>query len=244
MSHMPSSPTTLLWLHGLGESSRCFSEIIAHPALAATRALAPDLPGYGSTEWPAEPRSLADIADHLAVWLRQLAVRPILVGHSMGGVIGVLLAERHPDAIAHLVDVDGNVSIGDCGFSGRAAAVDLTTFILRGFAELQASVAEGGATDRALAGYHSSMVLADPRSFHAHALELVEISEPETMATRLARLPVPVTYIAGSPGGACPRSCTLLDAKDITRVDIAPAGHWPFIDRPDQFAAALAGVVG
>ncbi len=243
MPHSPSSPTTLLWLHGLGESSRCFAEIVAHPTLAAARSLTPDLPGYGSTAWPAEPMPLPAIADHLAEWLRRLTVRPVLIGHSMGGVIGVLLAERHPEAIAHLIDVDGNVSPGDCTFSGRAATFDLTSFISRGFAELQAFVAEGGAGDRALAGYHSSMVLADPRSFHLHAGELVDVSAPETMATRLARLPVPVTYIAGSPGGACPRSRMLLDAKDITRIDIAPAGHWPFIDQPDAFAAAIAGVI-
>ena len=79
-----------------------------------------------------------------------------------------------------------------------------------------------------------------PEGCYANARELVEVSEPETMAVRLAHLPVPVTYVAGAPDGACARSRELLDGAGVATIEIAPAGHWPFIDQPGVFAGAVA----
>ncbi len=234
---------TLLWIHGLGESGLCFEEVARHPALDAASLVIPDLPGYGRSAWPATPATLAAIADQLAAWLRERALRPVIVGHSMGGVIGVELAERHPDVVEQLVNVDGNVSIGDCAFSGRAAAFELPAFLDHGFAALRDVVYQGGATSPALRGYFASMALADPRAFHLHARELIAVSEPESMAARLAHLPRPVTYVAGAPDGACPRSRELLAGAGVATIEIAPAGHWPFLDQADAFAAALAATL-
>lgn len=239
----PGDPT-VLWLHGLGESGRCFEAIAAHPALAGAGALIPDLPGYGRTERPARPMSLVEVADHVASWLEARGAPPVVVvGHSMGGVIGVHLAERHPARVSRLVDVDGNVSIGDCTYSGRAAAFDDAAFAARGFAEMTAYVDDRARFDAAHASYAISIRLADPATFLRHARDLVAESEPETMAGRLAALTVPVTYIAGAPGGACPRSRALLDGAGIATVAIEPAGHWPFVDQPDAFARTLAGLL-
>jgi pimeloyl-ACP methyl ester carboxylesterase len=239
----PGSPT-LLWLHGLGESGRCFEAIAAHPALAGAGALIPDLPGYGRSERPPSPLPLVAIADHLAGWLAARGAPPVVVvGHSMGGVIGVHLAERHPARVARLVDVDGNVSLGDCTYSGRAAAFDDAGFAARGFAEMVAYVDDRAISDAAHRSYAISIRLADPATFLLHARELVSESEPETMAARLAALSVPVTYVAGAPGGACPRTRELLDGAGIATIAIEPAGHWPYLDQPDGFAAALAGLL-
>jgi pimeloyl-ACP methyl ester carboxylesterase len=230
----PGAPT-VLWLHGLGESGRCFEAIVGHPALARLGALIPDLPGYGASAPAVPPRPLAVVADDLAGWLAARGAPPVVVvGHSMGGVIGVLLAERHPARVSRLVDVDGNVSPGDCTYSSRADA---------GLAALCTFVDELGATDAAHRGYAASLRLADPATFLLHSRELVALSAPGTMAERMARLPVPVTYVAGAPGGACPRSRELLAAAGVPTIAIEPAGHWPFVDRPEAFAAALAGVL-
>jgi pimeloyl-ACP methyl ester carboxylesterase len=243
----PGTPT-LLWLHGLGESGRCFEAIAAHPALAGAGALIPDLPGYGRSERPSTPLPLSAIADHLAGWLGERGAPPVVVvGHSMGGVIGVHLAERHPARVSRLVNVDGNVSLGDCTYSGRAAAFDDAAFAARGFAEMVAYVDDRAIGDAAHRSYAVSIRLADPAAFLLHARELVAESEPQEglmpMPGRLAALTVPVTYIAGAPGGACPRSRELLDAAGIPTIAIEPAGHWPYVDQPDAFAAALRGLL-
>jgi pimeloyl-ACP methyl ester carboxylesterase len=240
----PQGGSAILYIHGLGESGLCFEGLIRHPELAAFRHLVPDLPGYGRSPWPARTSGLAELADGLAAWLARRGESDVtVVGHSMGGVVGLLLAERSRQSLRRLVNVDGNVAAADCSFSGEAAAMDLASFAAGGFDRLRQRVFEGASRDVALRGYYVSLRLADPASFHRHSRELVELSSREELASRLARLQVPLTYVAGSPGGASPRSLELLDAAGVETRLVAPAGHWPFVDQPDRFVNVLTDLL-
>jgi pimeloyl-ACP methyl ester carboxylesterase len=233
----------IVYIHGLGESGLCFERLAHHPALAAYRHVIPDLPGYGRSAWTPRIASLPELAELVAGWLAARGEpSPVLVGHSMGGVIGVLLCDRHPHAVGAFVDVEGNVSIGDCTGSAIAAAQPLLEFTGGGFDRQRDQVYADGASDRALRGYYASMRLADPRAFHQHSRELVEASRDESMAARLVAIAakVPLVYVAGVPRGAAPRTLELLDARAIPTVRVAPAGHWPFLDQPDAVARAIA----
>lgn len=230
----------LLLIHGLGESGLCFEELAAHPRLSGRRRLIPDLPGYGRTPWPGEPMGLADTADYLAEWLKWRKERPVVVlGHSMGGVVALLLAERHPALVAGVIDVDGNKSAQDCSFSAPTSALSEEQFLRLGFGQLQEKVFRGSVNEPALRGYYVSMRLCDPRTFYRQSRELVELSREELMAERLARLRKPVVFVAGCPGGAAPRTLELIAEAKVPCVKIEPSGHWPFIDQPDQFANAV-----
>lgn len=233
---------TLVWIHGLGESGRCFDAITGHPALSPYRHIIPDLPGYGRSPWPTRPRSLVDTADELAAWLEARDDGAILIGHSLGGVLATLCVERHPRSARAIVDVDGNVCLDDCTFSRRLAA----------FPEAEASVAADqvwtwvagqAGTDAALRGYAASLAFADPAVLWRHARDLVDLSSDDTLAARRARVASPLCYVAGSPGGASPRSLALLAAAGVDVVAVGPAGHWPFIDQPLAFADAVARFV-
>jgi pimeloyl-ACP methyl ester carboxylesterase len=227
----------ITWIHGLGEQSQSLDAIAAHPAFAAFSHVLPDLPGYGRSPWPAHPDKLEQLADRLAAWVGDRP--PILIGHSMGGVLAQLIAER--TAVRAVVDVDGNLSRGDCTFSAKAAAYSLDNFVAHGLSALRAAVYDDGRTDPALRGYHAGMTLASPHAFHHHALQLVAMSEPEALVTRLAAVRAPVLFVAGVPDGICAHSRHLLDRHAIRWVGIEPAGHWVHIDQPDRFAAEVAG---
>jgi pimeloyl-ACP methyl ester carboxylesterase len=238
------APLTLLWVHGLGESGLCFERIAAHPELAAVRQLIPDLPGYGRSAWSAEPLSLTGQADLLARWLSSRGEGPVvLAGHSMGGVLGTIFCERHPGAVRAFVNVEGNLSPGDCVFSGQAVRMELERFVDGGFSMMCELIFAQGAELPAHRGYYASLRLCDPRLFHLNSRELVEISATEGMARRLAGLPFPAWYMAGTPDGACPRSRQLLKQAGISPVILEPSGHWPFLDQRDSFAAELAGIL-
>jgi pimeloyl-ACP methyl ester carboxylesterase len=79
----------------------------------SVRVVAPDLRGYGLTE-PAPvdaTRGLGDFADDVArlldeprLWAGAAAgVRPVVVGHSIGGGVAMRLAVDHPDRVAGLM---------------------------------------------------------------------------------------------------------------------------------------------
>jgi len=68
------------------------------------RVIALDLRGHGRGMRSMEPFSLEDCADDAAALLDQLSAgQVIVVGYSMGGPVGQLLARRHPGQVAALV---------------------------------------------------------------------------------------------------------------------------------------------
>jgi len=229
----------VVWIHGLGEWSVSYDAIVQHPAFDGLLHTLPDLPGYGRSPWPPglpAGDSLDALADHLAAWLAPRAPA-VLIGHSMGGVLATLVAERIP--ARGVIDLDGNISRGDCSFSARAAAWALEEFVDRGFALLRAEILAEGARDPTLHGYHAALCVASPAVFHQNAVDLVRLSSAETLAGRLAALRCPSLFVAGVPDGICEHSRELLDREGVRWVGIEPAGHWIYIDQPDAFADAV-----
>lgn len=94
------SPVVLV--HGLGGAASNWIEIA--PRLAERhRVLVPDLPGHGgSSPLPAAP-NLDAYADRVALVAEREGMLPaVLVGHSLGGVVGLRLALRRPDDVTGL----------------------------------------------------------------------------------------------------------------------------------------------
>jgi pimeloyl-ACP methyl ester carboxylesterase len=79
---------------------------------ARTRTLSYDRAGYGGSDPDPQDRTLERIADDLTSLLDAIdETRPVvLVGHSWGGPIIRLFAERHPRRVAGLVFVDATVA--------------------------------------------------------------------------------------------------------------------------------------
>jgi pimeloyl-ACP methyl ester carboxylesterase len=157
----------------------------------------------------------------------------------MGGVLGLVFCERHPQLVSTLVDVDGNKSPEDCVFSNRASSQSLASFLEEGFDELKDLVFEKGKSDPAHRGYYVSLRLCDPRCYHLNSTELLQMSQREDLAQRLFALPLPARYVAGVPRGVCRHSLELLSQAGVRWKPVEPAGHWPFIDQPDQFVKTL-----
>src|SRR5262245_50585963 len=74
------------------------------------RVIAVDLRGHGQSDKPKQEYTMAAFADDL-IWLcDQLKVKkPIVIGHSMGGVIGVELAARFPEIPGAVVTLDSPI---------------------------------------------------------------------------------------------------------------------------------------
>jgi pimeloyl-ACP methyl ester carboxylesterase len=172
----------------------------------------------------------------LSKWLGERP-KTFLIGHSMGGVLALLIAERAP--VLGIIDIEGNLSKGDCTFSGKASVHSRADFEDHGFGELRDWIYEMGFPDRPLRGYHAAMTMACPDVFHQHSLDLVEMSKAEILAPRLAKLSIPALYIAGVPDGICMRSRALLMEHQVRWVGIEKAGHWAYMDQPEKFIAEV-----
>jgi len=100
--HRPGVGTPLVFLHGFGSTKEDFADGAGHPALAGRPVLAFDAPGCGATR--CSDLSAVSIPFLVAVTSEVLDAMGIdrchLVGHSMGGLTALLLADRNPSAVA------------------------------------------------------------------------------------------------------------------------------------------------
>jgi len=106
----PTAPVVLL-LHGFPASSFMFRELI--PRLAHDyRVIAPDLPGFGFTEVPAERRyvySFDALATTIEAFTEALDLdRYALYVFDYGAPTGFRLAAAHPDRVTAIVSQNGN----------------------------------------------------------------------------------------------------------------------------------------
>jgi pimeloyl-ACP methyl ester carboxylesterase/predicted ester cyclase len=101
------SGNPLVFLHGLTFDRASWQPVVERLS-GEFRCVTVDLPGHGAT--PGPPRRLTDVAAELRTLLDALDVeRPLLVGHSMGAVLAVLYAGRHP--VSGVVTVDQSLDV-------------------------------------------------------------------------------------------------------------------------------------
>jgi pimeloyl-ACP methyl ester carboxylesterase len=101
---------TVLAIHGITSSHVAWAELAQ--ALPDVRVVAPDLRGRGRSRDLPAPYGMPTHADDVAAVMDHLRVpRAVVVGHSMGGFVSVVLADRHPDKVTSLVLVDGGMPL-------------------------------------------------------------------------------------------------------------------------------------
>lgn len=99
----PSGAAPVVFLHGAGMDHTVWRYQTRWLAHRGERVVAPDLPGHGASD--GEPRSsVPDWSEWLLEFLAsRLDGAATLVGHSMGGLISLETAARHPAAVSRLV---------------------------------------------------------------------------------------------------------------------------------------------
>ena len=69
-----------------------------------------DLRGHGDSDKPEQDYTIAGFADDVAWLISEPGLtRPVVVGHSMGGVIAAQLERKHPEATPGIVLVDAPI---------------------------------------------------------------------------------------------------------------------------------------
>lgn len=102
----PSAEPVLL-VHGLGVSSTVMQPF-ARRLLPELAAVAPDLRGHGQSDAPPSGYTPSDYANDLAELIADLQLQtPVAyIGHSLGALVGLRLAELHGELVRWLVLLD------------------------------------------------------------------------------------------------------------------------------------------
>lgn len=205
--------------------------------------LAPDLPGHGrSAGTPLT--TIADLADWTAALIDAAgATQARLIGHSMGSLIALETAARHPQKITRLdlMGTAATLTVGPDLLKDAEAndhgAIDMVSIWGLGFqAELGGSLAPGlwmhGGAQRVLEASKPGVLFTD----------LTACNNYQNALAAAAGVTIPVTVILGERDMMTPAKAgkALAAALPNARTVILPgAGHMMMVERPDEVLAAL-----
>jgi pimeloyl-ACP methyl ester carboxylesterase len=240
-----SSLPTIVLLHGAGFDHTTWalhSRWFAHHGYGV---LAPDLPGHGRSSG-APLQAIADMADWTAALLDAAGVaKAWLVGHSMGSLIALEAAARHPAKVSALglIGTAATMTVGPDLLKAAEAndhsAVDMVSIWGLGFrAGLGGSLAPGlwmhSGAQRVLEQCRPGLLFNDLNACNAY----------QNALAAAAQVTVPATFILGERDLMTPAKVgkALASALPNSRVVVIPgAGHMMLVERPDELLAALQG---
>jgi pimeloyl-ACP methyl ester carboxylesterase len=113
------SKTPIVFLHGFGSTKEDYADIMFWPAFDGHPVLAYDAPGFGQSR-TADPTvlSIPFLVETAKAMLDQFGIEKFhLIGHSMGGLTGLLLAHEVQERVLSFTDIEGNVAPEDCFLS-------------------------------------------------------------------------------------------------------------------------------
>ena len=94
-------------IHGVGLRAESWGAMLAELAQQFDL-IVPDLPGHGESRLPAEAQEagLAAYSDPMAELLEQVNGPSLVIGHSLGALIALDLAIKHPDRVSAVVPLN------------------------------------------------------------------------------------------------------------------------------------------
>nr|WP_246570835.1 alpha/beta fold hydrolase [Bradyrhizobium liaoningense] len=234
----------LIFLHGIGGAARAWRRQLATFG-GRFRAIAWDMPGYGGST-PLTSVSIAALAEALQQFIEQLGVsRPVLVGHSIGGMIVQKWLVQSPKLARAVVLAQTSPAFG------KADGDWQKTFIAARLGPL-----DRGETMKSLApSLVRELVGDDPdpngmevarecmgsvpeASYRAMMLALIGFDQRST----LGNISVPTLLLSGSKDNNAPapmmaKTATFIPGAEY--VALAGVGHLANLERPDAFDEAL-----
>lgn len=245
------SGTPVVFIHGWTYTLQTWDAIVPTVIDAGFETIRYDLRGHGGSDNPSGPYDFDALVADLERLLTELELtRPILCGHSVGGMIALNHALRHPDELAGIVlastapaardaDVQLDAQFGD--YTPETADLEPWWSIL---APMLYSDAYRKTDPPELAQTRCRFVHADRAGlanlFHA-------VAHRRDVTPQLSTVRVPTLIVAGELDPLWPPAAQVEVADSIpsARLAIIPdAGHLVMEEQPAAFAAAVLPFLG
>ena len=227
----------IFFIHGLGCAKEHFDDAWNVDALNEYSIVAFDLPGFG--ESPGHENFSYDLQDHAEV-CRQVIdrmpdVRVHIVGHSMGGAVGLLLSDMIRARVESFVNVEGNLISQAGNVSRRNASATFEEFQnkrLPGMIFVTAISNEPG-----MKLWSDCIKRSDKKGLYLSSKSLAEWSSTGILLEKFMELSCRKIYVYGESNSYL-KVLRLLDGIPTAR--ISKSGHFPMNDNPVEFYSTIA----
>jgi pimeloyl-ACP methyl ester carboxylesterase len=245
----------VLLLHGGAQTRHSWKQTARRLAELDYYAVALDLRGHGESDWSGSGAySLNRYAEDLSLIVNQFALKPIIIGASLGGIVSMLYAGEHKDArLSSLILVDIATRAEDAGVSR------IKTFLLahrEGFASLEEA---GQAVTEYLKHRKRPTGLTqglkknlrrgadgryywhwDPAFIDSPLIE--EVRDEERLLRAAKKITVPLLLVRGAHSDIVSPEITrhfLEQVPHASYVEVGGAGHTLAGDSNDEFTEAV-----
>lgn len=242
---------------GLNSSPRAWTSTVA--ALPGYRYHLVQISGFAGQPVAGnkEGNVAAPVAEEIARYIKESELKqPAVIGHSMGGTIGMMLAGRHPAALSRLMVVDMVPYLGTL-FAGPGA----TPAKVEAVADMIATGTRAATPEqRAMRANDTIAGMVNTEAMRAGAVKDSTESDPDVssrafrelivtnLVPELQKITVPVTVLYVQPKSV-PVSAEQFDAvyqstyapvKNLTLKRIPDSAHFIMWDQPKRFQTEVA----
>lgn len=256
----PADAPTILFLHGSGQTRQSWGSALEEARARGYRAISLDLRGHGDSDWSPDGQYTLDrFAADIRRVIERLECEPIVVGASLGGLIGMMIAAAPPPRMRALVLVDITARVEMSGANEVVAFMDSAP---NGFASLEEAAAAVAAylphrpRPTNTNGLQRNLRLRDGR-YYWHwdpafmrmgrdADGKLKADGPNLLETAARAVDIPTLLIRGSRSRIVSEAGVrefLQMVPHAEFVDIAGAHHMVAGDANDAFNAAVFGFI-
>jgi pimeloyl-ACP methyl ester carboxylesterase len=227
------SGRTLLFLHGWRSNKEAWSGITRKILDIRYGILAIDLPGFGKSQVPKQAMTVGDYAAVVEGFIRKLELRDvIIVGHSFGGRVGIKLAANHPELVSKLVLVD---SAGFAAGESKKNLMRAAAKIMKPFFKPRFMQPLRKRIYRAI-GAEDYVATPELRQTFVNTVQ-------EDLSGDMQKIVCPTLIVNGENDADTPvdfgkRMSYLIPNSKFQILN--NAGHFSFIDQPEEFAGMLS----
>ena len=226
----------LLLVHGAANDRDCWRRVAGGLSAAGCALLVPDLPGHGLSAGPAL-RSVEELADWLPALLDAVGVeRAVLVGHSMGSLVTLECAARHPQRVSQLalLGTSAPMPVADALLSRATTHPDSVVRMMTEYSHTLQFLLTGGG-GHGVWGPGATLAIMRRSPPGVLAIDLANCNDYARGLEAAAQVACPTLLLVGRRDRMTPRrNLPPLQAalRQFIRVEIADCGHAMMNEQP------------
>lgn len=223
-------------MHGWGCTADTVKVLADAAAAAGCDVFNVDLPGFGASPEPESAWTVYDYADCMEQFCHELGLKsPVLVGHSFGGRLAIIMASRTDVSKVILVDAAGIKP-------RRSPAYYIKVYTFKAAKAVLPVLLGKKLGQKIIDRWRSKAGSSDYRQSTPMMRAIMSKAVNEDLRHLLPSISAPTLLVWGAKDTATPIADARLMQKlipDAGLVEYEDAGHYSFLDRPAQTAAVI-----
>ncbi len=239
----PGKKTPLVYIHGLGCDKNDFRQALREPGLRGHTILSIDLPGCGDSPYSTNRHlTIDDLAEIVFQLIKQKITQPvILIAHSMGSMIALSLAKKHPRSIAAMIHLDGTLVVTPKLSTNKALKQTCAEFsknVLQEHIErFRLSKNIGQRT------YAKQLSKVDAQAYYDYSRSMVVTAKNKRLLKQYLASNIPMIYVCGA-NDEKEHSCLNILREHKKQIMLIPhSGHFPMHEQSKKFYDLLVKLV-